>query len=147
MRFVFSPDVILCGWLGSKHQLTNCYTSSWGEPTGLTEHYHHHHDQFLNREGRWGTTDDSATSFLHLYLFSAALWDLPNSRPVHSLMLSSHLFLCLLSTFTVLARWFWPDLMNGKHDHTTAVCVFLRSSGDLHVVQLPAGSWHGLPRW
>ena len=46
-----------------------------------------------------------------------------------------------------LARWFWPDLMNGKHDHTTAVCVFLRSSGDLHVVLLPAGSWHGLPRW
>ena len=23
MKFVFSPDVILCGWLGSKHQLTN----------------------------------------------------------------------------------------------------------------------------
>ena len=22
-KFVFSPDVILCGWLGSKHQLTN----------------------------------------------------------------------------------------------------------------------------
>ena len=21
-----------------------------------------------------------------------------------------------------LARWFWPDLMNGRHDHTTAVC-------------------------
>ena len=29
-------------------------------------------------------------------LFSAALWDLANSRPVHSLMLSAHLFLCLL---------------------------------------------------
>ena len=28
----------------------------------------------------------------------------------------------------------WPDLMNGKHDHTTAVCVFLRSSGDLYHV-------------
>ena len=27
-------------------------------------------------------------------LFSTALWDLTNSRPVHSLMLSSHLFLC-----------------------------------------------------
>ena len=37
-------------------------------------------------------------------LFSSALWDLPNSRPVHSLMLSSHLFLCppcLLPRFTV----------------------------------------------
>ena len=46
-----------------------------------------------------------------------------------------------------LARWPKPDLMNGRHDHTTAVCVSLRSSGDLNVVQLPAGSWHGLPRW
>ena len=45
------------------------------------------------------------------------------------------------------ARWFWPDLMNWKHDHTTTVCVSLRSSGDLYVVQLPAGSCHGLPRW
>ena len=50
---------------------------------------------FFNREGRWGTTDDFATSFLHVSLFSTALWDLPNSRPVHSLMLSSHLFFCL----------------------------------------------------
>ena len=23
VKFVFGPDVILCGWLGSKHQLTN----------------------------------------------------------------------------------------------------------------------------
>ena len=58
-------------------------------------HHHHHHHQSLNREGRWGTTDDFATSFLHFSLFSTALWDLPNSRPVHSLMSSSHLFLCL----------------------------------------------------
>ena len=57
-----------------------------------------------NREGRWGTTDDLANSFLHFSLFSTALWDLPNSRPVYSLMLSSHLFLCppcLLPPFTV----------------------------------------------
>ena len=32
----------------------------------------------LNREGRWGTTDDLATSFLHFSLFSTALWDLAN---------------------------------------------------------------------
>ena len=65
---------------------------------------HHHHHLSLNREGRWGTTDDFATSFLHFYLFSTALWDLANSRPVHSLTLSSHLFLCLsclLPPFTV----------------------------------------------
>ena len=44
------------------------------------------------------------TSFLHLSMFSTALWDLANSRPVHSLLLSSHLFLCLphlLPPFTV----------------------------------------------
>ena len=47
------------------------------------------------REGRLGTTDDFATSFFfHLSLFSTVLWDLANSRPVHSLMLSSHLFFC-----------------------------------------------------
>ena len=45
-----------------------------------------------------------------------------------------------------LARWFWPDLMNGRRDHTTAVCASLRSSG-LRVVQLPADSWHRLTRW
>ena len=28
-----------------------------------------------------------------------------------------------------LARWFWPDLTNGGHVHTTAVCVSLRWSG------------------
>ena len=59
---------------------------------------------FLNREGRWGTTEDFATSFLHFSLFFTALSDLANFRPVHFLMLSSHLFLCLpclLSFFTV----------------------------------------------
>ena len=56
---------------------------------------HHHHHLSLNREGRWDTTDDFGTSFFHFSLFSTALLDLANSRPVHSLMLSSHLFLCL----------------------------------------------------
>ena len=39
-----------------------------------------------------------------IFPFSSALWDLANSRPVHSLMLSSHLFLslrCLHPSFTV----------------------------------------------
>ena len=60
-----------------------------------------------NREGRWGTTDDFATSFLHFCLFSTALRDLANSRPVHSLMLSFHLFLrllCLLPSFIVPSK-------------------------------------------
>ena len=45
--------------------------------------------------GRRGTTDDFTTSFLHFLLFSTPLWDLVNTRPLHSLMLSSYLFLCL----------------------------------------------------
>ena len=46
-----------------------------------------------------GTTDDFTTSFLHFSLSSTALWDLANSRPVHSLRLSSHLFFCLPCLF------------------------------------------------
>ena len=52
-------------------------------------HHHYHHHLSLNREGRLGTTGDFATSFLLFSLFSTALWDLANSWPVHSLMLSS----------------------------------------------------------
>ena len=57
------------------------------DPT--SQHHHHHHHLSLNHEGRWDTTDDFATCFLHFPLFSTALWDLANSRPVHSSMLSS----------------------------------------------------------
>ena len=58
----------------------------------------------LNRKGPWGTTVDFTTIFLHFSLFSTFLWDLVNARPVHTLMLSSHLFHCLpclLPPFTV----------------------------------------------
>ena len=64
----------------------------------------HHHHLSLNRVCRWGTTDDFATSFLHSSLFFTAFWDLANSRPGHSRMWSSYLFLflpCLLSPYTV----------------------------------------------
>ena len=85
-----------------------------------------------------------------IFPFSTALWELAHSRPVHSLMLSSHIFLCLpclLPPFTVLCKMVWSDLMNGRHEYTTAVCISLQWSGGLHVVQLPAGSWHRLSRW
>ena len=42
-----------------------------------------------------GTTDNFTTGFLHFFLFSTALLDFVNSRPVHFLMLSSH-FSCLV---------------------------------------------------
>ena len=43
----------------------------------------------------WGTTGDFTTNFLHSSLFSAFRSMMFHSRPVHSLMLSSHSFLCL----------------------------------------------------
>ena len=52
----------------------------------------------------WDNTHDFTISSLHFSMFSTGLWDLANSRPGHSLMLSSHLFLCLpclLRPFTV----------------------------------------------
>ena len=63
--------------------------------------------QSLNLGSRRGTTDDVATIPFHPSLSSAALRESPNSIPVHSLMLSSHLFLCLpllLAPFTVPRR-------------------------------------------
>ena len=54
-----------------------------------------------------GTTDEFATILFHLDLFSAALVELAKSIPVHSLILSSHLFFCLplfLFPFTVPCR-------------------------------------------
>ena len=50
----------------------------------------------ITLEGRRGTTDEFATIPFHLDLFSAALVELAKSIPVHSLILSSHLFFCLL---------------------------------------------------
>ena len=102
----------------------------------------------LNCRCRWGTRDDFTTSFLYFVLFSNVLLDLAKSRPIHSLMLSSHLFFllpCLLPSFTVPCKKFWPDLMNRRHVHNTSVCISLRQSEGLHVVWLPVGSWHWLP--
>ena len=58
----------------------------------------------ITLEGCRGTTDEFATIPFHLDLFSAALVELAKSIPVHSLILSSHLFFCLplfLFPFTV----------------------------------------------
>ena len=61
----------------------------------------------ITLEGRRGTTDEFATTPFHLDLFSAALVELAKSIPVHSFILSSHLFFCLLLflfPFTVPCR-------------------------------------------
>ena len=103
-----------------------------------------HRQLSLNHEGRWGTTDDFATSFLHSFLFSTSLW------PVHSLMLSPHLFLCLpclLPPFTVpckivLARpdeWeTWP--------YNCSLCLFTlvrRSGWSTFTQSLKHSQWPG----
>ena len=66
-------------------------------------------------------------------------WRTPGlSIPWYCRPTSSSVCLVFFLFSLCLTRWFWPDLMNGKHDHTT---------WGLSVVQLPAGSWHGLARW
>ena len=64
------------------------------------------------------------------------------SMPSCCLPTSSYVCFVFFTLSLCLARRFWPDLKSGKHDHTTAVCVSLGSSG-LRVVRLPAGSLHG----
>ena len=63
--------------------------------------------QSLKLGGRRGTTYDVATIPFHPSLSSVALRESPNPFPVHSLILSSHLFFCLpllLAPFTVPCR-------------------------------------------
>ena len=60
--------------------------------------------QSLKLGGRRGTTDDVATIHFYPSLSSVALRESTNPIPVHSLMLSSHLFFCLplrIAPFTV----------------------------------------------
>ena len=86
-----------------------------------------------------------------IFLYSpmpSGTWRTPGlSIPWCCLPTSSSVCLVFFPLSLCLARWFWPDLMNGRHDHTSAVCISLQWSGGRHVVWLPAGSWHGLPRW
>ena len=112
-------------------------------------HHHQHQHQSLNRKGRWGTTDDFATGLLHIpcsSLPSGTCRTLGLSIPWCCLPTCSSACLVFFPLSLRLARWFWPDLMNGRHDHNTAVCISLLSSRGLRVVRLPAGSWHGLFR-
>ena len=63
-------------------------------------HHHHHHQQHnihqssFKTERLWGMTDDFGNLSLQSCRFSAALWDLINSRTFLFLILSSYLFLC-----------------------------------------------------
>ena len=107
------------------------------KPAGLHHHHHHYHHQSLNSEGRWGTTDDFATSFLHFLcspLPSGTCWTPGLTIPWCCLPTSFSVCLVFFPLSLCLARWFWSDLMNGRHVHTTSVRVSLtmvwRSSCD-----------------
>ena len=57
-------------------------------------------------------------------------WRTPGlSIPWCCLPTSSSVCLVFFPLSRCLAKWFWPDLINRRHDHTTAVCVSLRWSG------------------
>ena len=75
-----------------------------------------------NRGCRWCTTDDFTTSFVHFSLFSASLWDLANSTPVHSQIMSSYFSVCLpclLPPSIVSCKMVWarPDERETCPDH------------------------------
>ena len=101
----------VCSWHVHRHLLALPVKYSY---------VHHHHHLSLNREGRWGTTDYFAMSSI----FPCS--PLPSgTRRTQGLSIS---WCCLPTSSSVcliffplslcLAWRFWPDPMNGRHDHT-----------------------------
>ena len=93
----------------------------------------------ITLEGRRGTTDEFATIPFHLDLFSAALVELAKSIPVHSLILSSHLFFCLrlfLFPYTVPCRTAFAK----PEDPEILAFVSRPGSGAGHILQWLPGS-------
>ena len=100
---------------------TDIFPSALVKSCRWENNYHHHrHHLSLNRGGRWGTTADFATSFLHFFPCSS----LPSgtcrtpglSIPRCCLPTSSSVCLVFFPLSLCLAKWFWPDLMNERHD-------------------------------
>ena len=130
LDFVRSMDIMDRRHL-NKHPTMTCFAK-------LNHHHHHTHTHtsasllsIPNCEGRSGTTDDFTTSFLHFPCspLPSGTWRAPGlSIPWCCLPTSSSVCLVFFLLSLCLARWFWPDLMNVKHDHITAVCVV--SSGN-----------------
>ena len=91
------------------------------------------------RQGRWGTTDDFTTSFLHFSVLHCPL----GLGELQACPFPDVVFLLVCLVFfplsLCLVRWIWPDLMNDRHVHTTAVCVSLQWSGGLQNCLLDLG--------
>ena len=113
-----TADVLCCADLWAFCRLLN-----WISHFKCFIHHHHHH-QFLNCEGRWGITNDFATSFLHFSLSSTALWDMPNSTPVHSLMLSSGKTSGFISGWNLRRGWRKKIIITEKLRHSPTFCCF-----------------------
>ena len=76
----------------------------------------------LNHRGCLGTTDDFTASLLHFALFSTALWDLANSRPVHFLMSSFSVY--GLPYFTVPCIMVLARIVNTSYLHNPEIYIF-----------------------
>ena len=57
------------------------------------------------------------------------------SFPWCCLPTSSSVCLVFFPLSLCLSKWFWPDLMNGRHDHTTAVCVTTSPHHNYYIIQ------------
>ena len=100
--------------------------------------------------GRRGTTHEFATIPFHLDLFSAALVELAKSIPVHSLILSFHLFFCLplfLFPFTVPCGIVFakPEDLETWPNHLSF--RFLTRVRVRHILQWLLGSFCESPHW
>ena len=91
IRRILLRQVLMNVWIFFRVAGVGLYVSAPQSRTGLT------FLSYLSRSlaDRWGTTADFTTSFLHSSRFSAFRSMMFHSRPIHSLMLSSHRFLCL----------------------------------------------------
>ena len=86
--------------------------------TGLLSSY-----LFRSLADHWGISVDFTTSYLHSSWFVAFRSSIFHSRPVHSLMLSSHCFLCLPLR---LPRWTVPCriVLASPGDRVACPCPF-----------------------
>ena len=100
-------------------------------------------------EGRRGTTDDfNSKLFPPFHVFSCPS-DLAKSIPVHSLIVSFHLFVfCLpLLLFPFTVRSSLHNQKTLRRGQTTSVSVSWPGPGVYHILQWPLGSFYEPPYW
>ena len=117
-RTVFSLVINLCRRILSFVKTSRSRIMNWHSPRGSLGHHRWFNNQFPPlfsvSHCPLGLGELQACLFRDVVLPPLLL----------SALQSSTLSLCL-------ARWFWPDLMNGRHVNITAICFSLRWSGVL----------------